>query len=154
MRAPTTMSEPSNQREPGRESELKLTTTVKHASDGLRQAARDAIAEGRLSAGFFRVQLARGSVWSPCRIWRGFGWENGTHHFRESMWTWRALLNGVQVPVERVWPGCAWYPITRGEYFYRLALFRHAVRYEPHLPEASPYQKVDFETMRFSFAKE
>lgn len=118
-----------------------------HAAEGLRQAAFDLISDNKIEPGFYKMQLATRSVWSPVRIWRGFGWEIGGFHFREVMVDWRALLNGVVVPLRRVWPACAWEPITMGEYRFLLAMRRYARRHAPQLPEARPYQRIDFASL-------
>jgi hypothetical protein len=125
---------------------------MRSAREGIKNAIKDIISEGHLVAGFYRVRLGRRSVWSPCRLWRGFGWESGTFHAR-GMWCWRASLYGKPVRVERVWPECAWYPIARSEYHYRMDLYRYAIARAPHLQEASPYRAIDFGELRFGFAK-
>ena len=135
-----------------RQAQLTDERKTSHATEGLRQAARDILADGGITPGYFKMQLAKGAIWSPVRIWQGFGWEPKCHHAR-GLWCWRALLNGAPVRLERVWPACVWFPIRRTEYHYRLSLFRHAVRHEPNLPEASPHQKVNFEELEFDFVR-
>lgn len=105
------------------------------------------------TAGHYRMRLRKGAVWSPVHVWQGFGRDPLTGEVLERAWMWRAELNGVEVPVERVWPNCAGGPITKAEYDYKLALFRHAIQHEPDLPEAAPYTRVDYGTLRFDFGR-
>ena len=124
-----------------------VETTVRRVGPetaGMRQARADLIADNHVRPGFYRLQLVARAPWSVARIWHGFSIEPGTHHFREVTLGWHALLNGAAVAIERVWPRCAWEPITRGEYRYRLSLHRWCLKYARHRPEASPDQPVDF----------
>ena len=103
-------------------------------------------------AGLYRVRLAKEPApWCPLRIWQGFGLDPETRQELERGWLWRAELYEREVDVWRFWPYCAADPIPASEYQYMLALHRHATKHEPHLPEASPRQTVDYNTLTFQF---
>lgn len=103
------------------------------------------------TAGFYQLRLVKDGPWVPVRIWRGFGADPLTGEIIERGWIWRAELNGAGVPVDRVWPYCAGEPIERAEYDYMLAMIDHATRYEPAMPEANPWEKIDWGTLKFDF---
>jgi hypothetical protein len=69
------------------------------------------------TAGFYRIVQRRGAPSSAVRIWLGPPIDPDTgEEMSERGYRWQAAVNGVRVPLEQVWPGCAREPITAAEH--------------------------------------
>jgi len=99
-------------------------------------------------AGFYKTRLVRGGPWCPVRIWHGPSFDPATGEWCARSHAWRACLNGEQVDIWRVWPGCSGRPIGEAEYRYLRAVGAHATAHEPDMPEARPWMPVDLGAMR------
>lgn len=101
----------------------------------------------RPTAGLYKMRLVKGGPWCPVRVWHGFGADPAGGEPR-GMFCWRAEINGREERIDRAWPWCAGQPIPQAEYDYLLALHRHAVAYEPALPQAAPRSPINLRTMQ------
>jgi hypothetical protein len=91
--------------------------------------------------GCYRVRLRRGAADSAVRIWLGHGVDEATgEEMLERPFHWQATVNGVRVPLEQCWPGCAREPISREEHD---RLVERNRTMEPESPFFDPTKRVD-----------
>lgn len=102
------------------------------------------------TAGFYRVKLARGAVWSPVKLWFGPPLDPLTGEELDRSPRWQALVRGFlwERDVLELWTWCAGQPIGESEYEYLLAIHRHASAHEPGMPEARPREQIDLNVMK------
>jgi hypothetical protein len=94
-------------------------------------------------AGYYRIRLRRGAVWSPVRIWHGPPNDPVTGEEMDRGWRWQATVNGELVDLERVWPGCADNTITEAEHDHLIRLQQWSQDHDPAGPFANPNRKID-----------
>ncbi len=100
-------------------------------------------------AGTYYTRLVRGGPRCPVRIWYGPPADPLTGELLDRSWRWQSELLGEEAD--------AWHlagrvhPISRGEYDYLLATYKHAVTHEPDMPEACPRTPYDLDTMEPHF---
>lgn len=102
------------------------------------------------TAGFYRVKLARGAVWSPVKFWFGPPADPVTGEPLDRSPRWQALVRDQLWdgdPIE-LWTWCAGQPIGENEYEYLCAIHRHASVHDPTQPEAAPREAVNHLTMK------
>lgn len=110
------------------------------------------ITPGQPIAGFYKSKLVRGGPWVAVRIWFGPPADPITGEELDRSHRWQAEIDGkLARQVWDAWPYCAGQPIDEAEYRYLTAMKRHAVTYEPEMPEASPRRPVDFNKLKFDF---
>lgn len=97
-------------------------------------------------AGFYRIRLVRGGPLCAARLWLGFGADPDGGDDR-GCFMWRAMINGKETDLDRVWPYCADKGCTEAEFLYLLAVHGHAVKWHPNMPEANPRQKIDLHSL-------
>jgi hypothetical protein len=69
------------------------------------------------TTGCYRIRLAKGAPDSAIRIWIGYSIDPATgEEMTERSFHWQCTLNGVRVPLENYWPGCARDPISIEEH--------------------------------------
>lgn len=93
-------------------------------------------------AGFYKVRLARGAVWSPLRIWFGPPHDPLTGEELDRSPRWQALCRGEEIDVWRVWPYAGRFPIDAATYAYMMDLAEWA-KSAPDAPEHKPRERVD-----------
>lgn len=67
--------------------------------------------------GCYRVRLRKGAAFSAVRIWLGPSIDPATgEETQERGFMWQCSLNGLRLPLEQCWPGCAREQISREEH--------------------------------------
>lgn len=100
------------------------------------------------AAGFFKRRLVRGGPWVPVRIW--FSAPSDPHQpgqLLDRSPRWQAELDGREIDIWSVWPGCSGHPIDKQEYDFLRATNAHARTHEPAMPEANPERRIDLNKM-------
>lgn len=95
------------------------------------------------AAGFYRLRLRRGAVYSAIRIWSGPPHDPDTGEEMDRSWRWQAEANGKPIELDRVWPTCAKEPIDQAEYAHLLRTLEWGKTNAPRGPQANPHKPVD-----------
>lgn len=67
--------------------------------------------------GCYRIRLVKGGPYCALRIWLGLPIDPATNEeVQERGYRWQCTLNGVRVPFEDHWPGCARDRISQEEH--------------------------------------
>lgn len=106
---------------------------------------------GQPIAGYYRMRLVRGGPFVPVRIYFGPSFDPATGEWCDRSHFWRAILDGEQADIWRVWPACSGRPICEGDYRYMRAMSAHARAHEPGLPQANPTAPINLGAMRALF---
>ena len=107
--------------------------------------------DGEVRPGYYRMRLVKGAATSVVRIWYGPPRDPVTGEELDRSWRHHAEVNGVPMPLDRVWPACIGEPIDRETHDFYVADRRWAAQHAPHLPEAQPDQAVDWSTAPLPF---
>lgn len=100
--------------------------------------------------GYYKIRMAKGGPFVPVAIFRAkiiegeaFPWVEEGENRSVGPCGIGAMRNGEPVPVERVWPHCARYPISAEDYSHMLAVRDWALTWAPSAPEANPDRPLD-----------
>ncbi len=106
---------------------------------------------------FYKIRLAKGSVWSALKVWFGPPVDPINE---QPMWDrspiWRAFLNGEHVPIEDIMTemdGVTGLPTIKGDacteedYLFYLRDHLWAKANKPDDPAANPRQKIDLNAL-------
>jgi len=95
-------------------------------------------------AGFYRMRLRQGAMFSAVCIWLGAPVDPATgEEVPERGERWQASMNNEPVPIDHVWPRCAKHPITKAEHDYMLSRQAWGRDVDPDGPDANPQRPVD-----------
>jgi len=97
-------------------------------------------------AGFYRMKLVSGAVYSGIRIWFGPPHDPETGDEMDRSHRWQAERNGNPIDLERAWPKCAADPIDEAEYRHLTATEAWGKAHAPTSPQANPSRRIDLLT--------
>jgi len=96
-------------------------------------------------AGYYRIRLVRGAVWSAVHLWYGPPVDPDTGEEMDRSYRWQARVNGIIADdITRIWPRCAEDMISWQQ--YDLILGRNA--------EHDPNRAIDWLTLELPFGGE
>ena len=103
--------------------------------------------------GFYLVRLVKDGPQMPAVIFRPCPIEPDPETFQwiDRRAPLQAAIAGEEVPMGRVWPHCARWPITHAEFVYRTKVIEWAETYAPSAPEARPREAVDLNRLESIF---
>ena len=101
-------------------------------------------------AGHYRLQLAPGAPWSPCRFWFGPPADPDTGELLDRSPRWQAEVRGELWAgnIVKLWQYACNHPIPEPTCRYMVAIARHATEHEPDMPEAAPKTAINLNSIK------
>lgn len=103
------------------------------------------------TVGYYRFKMTAGGHPVGVEILFGPPRDPVTGEVLDRGWRWQARVNGADVDLDRVWPGCGREPITKAEHDYFASVQAWAVENAPMSPQADPKRKIDLLTAPLPF---